>query len=155
LELKLTRAHQGAFKIGRLRYDPEPLSAQEVIDWINHQVPTKIETLGNISAEAMSGLRVNAWFNESIGTMTVHVLNYNVPLGVSNGGQVQPLPNVQVSVRVPVQMKVNVVRLYSPETNSPLPVVPFPEVPFQPDNQHPLVTFEIPNLNIYTMAVIQ
>jgi hypothetical protein len=86
--------------------------------------------------------------------VTLHVLNYNVPLGVDNGGQIQSLPNVQISMLVPVQMKVNVVRLYSPEMNSPLPVIPFPEVP-QLEKQSRLVTFEIPNLNIYTMAVIE
>jgi len=132
------------------------LTVDQVTAATENHLQRTVQILGNVSDEAMAGLRVNAWVrDESGGTVTLHVLNYNVPLGINNGGQVQPLPNVQVSVPVPVQMKVSVVRLYSPETNSPLPVVPFPEVPFQLDNQHPLVTFEIPNLSIYTVAVIQ
>jgi hypothetical protein len=148
---KGTGAHREAFKLGRLRYDPEPLSAQEVIDWITNQVTddVPIGALGNVSAEAMSGLRVNAWFNDRSGTMTVHVLNYNVPLGVDNGGVVQSLPNVEVSAPLPgIRSKVTSVLLYSPGDETLLAADPSSSsVPFQLDNG--LVKFHIPNLSLH------
>jgi hypothetical protein len=157
-DYKGTRDHPDAFQqpagLGKLIYQPDPFTVDQVIAAIEDHLQRTVQILGNVSDEALAQLRVNAWVrDEGGGTVTLHVLNYNVPLGVDNGGQVQSLPNVQVSMPVPVQMKVNVVRLYSPETNSPPPVVPFPTTMFQLENG--LVKFEIPGLGIYTLAVIE
>jgi hypothetical protein len=105
--------------------------------------------IGNVPTEALERLRLNAWYREDGGgTITLHVVNYNVPKGVDNGNQVQPLSNLQISVPLPPQMKANFVRLYSPESADPSPVVPLP-------TQNGLISFPIPSLRIYTIAVIE
>jgi hypothetical protein len=150
------RTHSGLSRAARgpLVYFSEPLNAQQVVKLVSKHLSHPAGILTHVSAEAMSRLRINAWFNAENKTMTVH-FNYNVPLGAENGGQVALLPNVKVSVTLPKLMTdVNSVQLYSPESNSYVPSVPVSSgLTFQLVNG--LVEFEIPSLRIYTLAVIQ
>ena len=148
-----TRARPPAFQqhggAGTLIYQPDPLTADQVIAAMETHLGRTVQMIGNVPTAAAERLRVNAWYREDGGgTISLHVVNYNVPLGKDMGNQVQPLSNVHVSVPVLPQMKVNFVRLFSPESNDPPQVVPFTVA-------NGLVTFEIPSLRIYTMAVIE
>ena len=103
--------------------------------------------VGNVPSEVMERLRLNAWARqEGGGTITFHVVNYDVHFGKDQGGQVQLLNDVQVSVPLPPKMQVQSVSLHSPEGSSV-------SAPFNISNG--LVTFTIPGLRIYTMAVIE
>jgi hypothetical protein len=135
--------------MGKLIYQSIPLTADQVIAEMEAHLSRTVRMVGNVPAEAVTRLRLNAWIRqEGGGTITLHVVNYNVPLGKDKVDQVQSLSNVQVSVPLPPQMQVQSVRLYSPESNAPPQVVAF-------NIANSLVTFEIPSMRIYTMAVIE
>ena len=136
--------------LGTLIYQPDPLTADQVIAAMETHLGRTVQMIGNVPTEAVERLRVNAWYREDGGgTISLHVVNYNVPLGIDIGDQVQPLSNVHdFRSSATSKMKVNFVRLYSPESNDPPQVVPFTVA-------NGLVTFEIPSLRIYTMAVIE
>jgi hypothetical protein len=147
------RAHPAAFQLqggaGTLIYQPIPLTTDQVIAAVEAHMGRSVQMIGNVPAEAIPRLRLNAWIRqEGGGTITLHAINYNVPLGKEKGGQVQSLSDIHVSVPVPPGMKVTSVRLSSPESNDPPQVVTF-------NIANGLVTFEIPSLRIYTMAVIE
>lgn len=150
-----TRARPPAFQqqggTGTMIYQPVPLTADQVILAMEAHLNRTVQMVGNVPAEAVTRLRLNAWVRqEGGGTITLHVVNYDVPLGKDKGNQVQSLSNVQVSVPLPPQMQVQSVWLYSPESNGP----PWEQaVPF--DIANSFVSFEIPILRIYTVAVIE
>lgn len=135
--------------MGKLIYQSVPLTADQVIVEVENHLSRTVRMVGNVPAEAVARLRLNAWIRqEGGGTITLHVVNYDVPLGIDKGNLVQPLNNVQISVPLPTLMQIQSVRLDSPESNGPSQVVPF-------NVANGLVTFEISSLRIYTVAVIE
>jgi hypothetical protein len=150
---KLTRPRPAAFQqqggAGKLIYQPDALTADQVIAEAEAHLGRTVQMVANVPAQALARLRLNAWVRrEGGGTVTLHILNYNVPLGIDNAGQVQALSSVQVSVPLPSQLQVQSVRLYSPESAEPAQEIAF-------DISNGLVAFEIPSLRIYTIAVIE
>jgi hypothetical protein len=148
-----TRARPPAFQqqegAGGLIYQPAAMSADQVIAATEAHLSRTVQMAGNVSPEVLDRLRLNAWVRKKGGgTITLHVINYNVPLGIDGGDQLQPLSNVQVSVPLPPQMQVQSVRLCSPESNGPPQNIPF-------NIANALVTFEIPSLRIYAVATIE
>jgi hypothetical protein len=134
---------------GQLIYYQTPPSADQVLTAIKDHLGRTVQMVDNISPYAIAHLRLNAWFQpQGSGRLAVHIVNYNVPLGISKGGQVQKLDNVVVSCPLSSSLAATSVRLYSPESNGPAQVVPF-----QVTNG--LVTFTIPSLRIYTVALVE
>lgn len=147
----LNRAHPAEFQKqigkGTLIYHPLPPTADDVIIVMEAHLGRTVRMVGNVPSEVMERLRLNAWVRqEGGGTITFHVVNYDVHFGKDQGGQVQLLNDVQVSVPLPPKMQVQSVSLHSPEGSSV-------SAPFNISNG--LVTFTIPGLRIYTMAVIE
>jgi hypothetical protein len=147
------RARPEAFQqqggTGTLIYQPVALTADQVIAAMEAHLNRTVQMVTNVPTEAVTQLRLNTWIRqEGGGTITLHVVNYNVPLGKDKGDQVQPLSNLQISVPLPPQLQVQSVRLVSPESNGSPQGVPFTIA-------NGLVTFEIPSLRIYTVAVIE
>lgn len=148
------RARPAAFQqkggTGKLIYQPTPFTADQVIAAVEQHLGRTVQMVGNLPAEAVERLRLNAWFRtEGNDTITLHVVNYDVPLDKNKSlGEVQPLSNVQISVPAPSGMKVTAVWLCSPENDEPPQPAPFTIA-------NGLVTFAMPSLRIYTLAVIE
>src|SRR5262249_3081200 len=92
----LTRPRPAAFQqqggAGKLIYEPDPLTADQVIAEVETHLGRTVQMVANVPAEALARLRLNAWVREEGGgTITLHILNYNVPLGKDNADQVQSL----------------------------------------------------------------
>jgi hypothetical protein len=145
------RAHPTDFQQqlgkGTLIYHALPLTADEVIAAMETHLGRTAQMVGNVATEGVERLRLNAWIRpQGKETITLHAVNYNVPFGEGQDGQVQPHNNIQLSVPLPPKMQVQSVSLHSPEGNSL-------STPFSVANG--LVTFTIPSLRIYTVAVIE
>lgn len=111
--------------------------------WLNPQLGVLVD----VPSEILDRLRVAAWAGHR--RLVLHILNYNVPLGKENGGQVESIENVGVRVRLPESWEPSSVRLHSPEE------VGFSgPVAFSSDGSG-VVGFVIPSLRIYQIAVIE
>jgi hypothetical protein len=100
----------------------------------------------NLPAPALERMRVAAW--ESHRKMVMHFVNYNVPLGKENAGQVQSLQNIEVTVKLPGRWRPSGVHLYTPEQTGFSGVVPLVTM------GGGIVRFTIPLLHIYEVALL-
>lgn len=127
---------------GTLIYEPGPLSAKTVVDALLANLGRTIELVTPL-------LRINGWIrNAPASRIVLHLLNYAVPLGIENGGKVQPLSDVDVSCPLPGSMNVTSVRIYSPEVDGAPEPVSF-------EATDGIVTFTIPTIRVYSLAVIE
>jgi hypothetical protein len=135
---------------GLLIYQPGPLDAETVLAAVEAHIGRTAQCAGNVPREVQERLRLNAWMRPGDGgSLVLHVVNYNVPLGTDQGGQVQPLEQVQVRVPLPSGTHVQEIMLYSPETD----IFSDSEVEFDVIGDS-LISFTIPRMRIYTVAEI-
>ncbi|MGH2831091.1 MAG: hypothetical protein ACRDJM_11465, partial [Actinomycetota bacterium] len=136
-----------AVGLGRLVYRPEPFDADTVITIAEAHLGRTIRLVEGVSAAALDRLRINAWFDPDRNDLAVHLLNYDVLLGIPNGGRVRTLENVRVRVPLPAGMLAPVVTLHTPEASEPCLsfAMPFTDA---------FATFTIPRLHIYSVAHI-
>lgn len=99
----------------------------------------------NLPSAAMRRLRVAAWAAPD--RLALHLLNYNVPLGRENAGQVGAIRNVEVEMALPDNRTPSSVRLLTPEEAAA------EDVQFSVTNG--VISFVIPSLHIYKIAMIR
>jgi hypothetical protein len=102
--------------------------------------------LPSLTGTDLARMRVAGW--EGYKKTVLHFVNYNVPLGAENGGQVQTLTDVAVKLKPAPGLTPTSVTLYSPESGSTSGDVPFE---ITADGS---LTFTIPALKIYGAAVV-
>jgi hypothetical protein len=149
------RSRRSAFQqkvgAGTLVYQPGPLGAEAVIAALQAHLGRSAQLVGNLSGAALKQLRLNAWTRPgSDGNVVLHVVNYDVPLGIDRGGQMQLLENVQVQLPLPSDEQVQSVTLYSPEPD----ILSDSQVEFSLTASG-MISFTIPRMRIYTIAVLK
>ncbi len=143
-------AHIGA---GRLVYKSksgESDFADFVVNEIEHHISRSIQLVSGISNESLERLRVNAWYNEHTKMLAIHVVNYNVPIGLRNGDQVKILNNITLQIALPPTMHAHSVFYHSPDSGVPA------HSPLQFSTTiSGMITFMLPQLKIYTIVIIR
>jgi hypothetical protein len=127
------------------------LDVVQVVGWIENHLaqvgPQRpLGTITNLPTEALQRMRVAAW--EGHRQMVMHFVNYNVPLGKENAGQVQSLQNIEVTVKLPGTWRPSGVHLYTPEQTGFTGLVPLVTM------GNGIVRFIIPSLHIYEVALL-
>ena len=77
-----------------------------------------IQLVSGISNESLERLRVNAWLSQHTKMLAIHVVNYNVPIGLRNGDQVKILNNITLQIALPPTMHAHSVFYHSPDSES-------------------------------------
>jgi hypothetical protein len=103
------------------------------------------------SASELEWLRLNAWRNPATGQVALHIVNYNVPLGKNNGGQVSPLINLEVNLQLPSGMAVRSIKWGSPENGAKLSVVNQLNSSWSAGGR---LTLTLPTMRIYNVVLI-
>lgn len=130
---------------GTLLYQPQPFTAAQVIAAAEAHLGRSVRVFEGTD-NPLQRLRVNAWLGQTAQpALTVHVVNYNVPLGKHNGGQVPPVHALRVAIPLPECTRARRAWLYTPGV-ADRPV----SVPVSLDNG--VATFDIPHLHIYGVA---
>jgi hypothetical protein len=129
---------------GLLVSAPAGATGAQVAAWFETYVRPNATAFPGTPAATQAKLRVATWAGYA--HLVAHVLNYDVPHGVDNGGQVVALPNLTVAVPLPpgAWAPTNVT-LSSPETPGASTAVPLAVA-------GGVATFVIPSHRIYTVA---
>lgn len=138
---------------GKLIYKHKPLTTDEVITAIENHLGRTVQLItGGVSSEDLARLRLNAWIKKEgdNSQIVLHIVNYNVPIGLEISDRVKFLDNIEVAVPIPSDMKVHLVYIFSPES----PTTYEGSVQFSLD-ANGLLRFRIPRMRIYSIAVIR
>lgn len=108
--------------------------------------PRRLGVIRNLSPASLERMRVAAWAAPD--KLALHLVNYNVPLGKENSGQVAPHANVEVEMVLPDNWEPSSVRLLTPEATGSSGEV-------QPTLTEGVISFVIPTLHIYEIAFMQ
>ena len=110
--------------------------------------PRPLGVFPDLEGRARAHLRVAAWHTR--GRLVVHVVNYDVPVGIAAGGEVRALHDVRLVLTLPAgRPPPSSVHLLTPEADGARGAVAFT------DEGAGRISFVIPTLRIYAMALIR
>jgi hypothetical protein len=141
---------------------PDPLTPEEVRDvkktfQKERSTPqmrqTKLASLAVERAESLraltlpkgSLLQASAWGDAR--RTVVHLLNFRTPIGLSNGGKVAPVPEVNARLRLPKGKTARQVRVYSPDAPAESKTVTFKQ-------KGDAVEFTLPPVRVYAVCEV-
>ena len=153
------RIPQPSFTNGNLVYQDHSLNPDAVIDILNSDFNLQLQIATLPNQGSVAGLRFNTWIKyESDTTIALHILNYNVSMGIANGGKVTSIDNkLIISLLLPVQnvqsvINVKSITLYEPGINKPPLTLNQNAFTLDPSSR---LIFTIPSLIVYTIALIE
>jgi hypothetical protein len=128
------------------------LNINRVIQWIENffadsGTSRQPSVFVNLPPATLERMRVAAWTAPD--RLVLHLLNYNVPLGIENQNQVERLTKVQIAMRLPNDLTISSVRLLRPEASSAPEGIPFSVT------SAGVISFTISRLHIYEMVLMQ
>lgn len=86
-----------------------------------------------------------AWSNNQ--RFVLHLLHYQVPLGLANGGKVVPIPRLTIRLTLPEARRIERAFFYTPDSPKPL------ALSFQQKGRH--LTLTIPKLRVYGVCELR
>lgn len=135
--------------VGSGKYIYVPAGSTNITDvtsWITDWLGRSPGMFPTINSEALSRMRAAVWAGQK--RTVVHLVNYNVPLGLNNANKVATLENLEVKIKLPDNFRPSQVNIYSPEATSTV-AVSFKE------NNDGTTSFVVPKMRIYSIAEIK
>jgi hypothetical protein len=135
--------------VGSGKYIYVPAGSTNITDvtsWITDRLGRSPGMFPALSGDALARMRAAVWAGQK--RIVVHLVNYNVPLGLNNANQVTALENLEVKIKLPDNFRPSKINIYSPEATSTV-AASFKE------NSDGTVSFTVPKMRIYSIAEIK